>query len=90
MEGLWVWLALGFVGFWLARAAWQLEFGCAPVTVGTLIGAAASSALGVVTLLAAAVWLLAWVCSKRSDNLLSRVLRFEIANPCKWKRAEPQ
>lgn len=78
-----VWLGAGFVGFWLARAAWQLHFGCKPITVGTIIGSVVASVLGPVLWFAAAIWAIMHLVEGSKPSWLHRILRTELFNPCK-------
>jgi hypothetical protein len=83
------WLFAGVVGFFLARAAWGLSFGCKPVRVRTLVACFFVMWLPPLTILMAAVWTLEWWCEektqgRRPPGRLSRILNYEVANPCKW------
>jgi hypothetical protein len=81
-----LWLGAGIVCFFLARASWQLSFGCTPVTVGTLIAMMFAMWLPPISLLAAITWLIEWAADAddRNPSVIVRLLRTPIANPCKW------
>ena len=69
-----IWLASGFASALLARAAWQLEFGRKPLTIGDVVVAAVCSIAGPVPLIVAAVWFSLWVL--HSTRLGSAVKRW--------------
>lgn len=79
-----VWLPLGVVGFWLARASWHWHFGCRPITVGTIIAMLFVMWLPPFSFLAAVVW----AVMHMANGGVFRFLDYELSNPCKWFHKE--
>ena len=78
------WCLLGIVGFFLARAAWSLQFGCKPITIGTLSMLLVFMWVPPFTFLVAFIWWGLYLHENGSPTLIERILRKEIVNPCKW------
>lgn len=82
-----IWLSAGIVCFFLARGAWGLSFGCAPIRIKTLLGMLFVMWVPPISLLAAVSWAGIWLLERESnpESRASRFMNFEIANPCKWR-----
>lgn len=77
-----VWCILGCVCFFIARASWNWSFGCAPITVGTILKMLFFMWLPPFSLLAA----ICWAIMKLIDDDVFSWMDYELANPCKWFR----
>ena len=84
------WLLVGITGFFMARAAWSLEFGRKPVTVGMLLLMLLAMWVPPLSLLAAMVWSLSWLVtsSSASGSVVERIWHTEIVSLWKRRRAE--
>lgn len=88
MTALLIWCAVGFIGYWAHRFTWQMQFGCKPITVGTVVASILFSIFAPLLWIFAVTNLIRWLTQGKGQHYISPVLRpFRIVlfNPCKDK-----